>query len=141
MTLEELKEQLYKLSIEFVKDNNSMIGEYTYESLINDLHMSAQRRFIVGNLQLFEANNITIDNKEYIEAVFQFSPYYLNREPEMLYAGMKDLKWKLILENEKNKTADTHNKTIENLSRAYIEVSNYEQLQQIELNEFIGSLI
>lgn len=140
MTLEELKDQLYRISIEFVKENDSMIDAYSYETLINDLYMSAQRRHIIGDLQLFQANKIIINGNEYTEAVFQFSPNYLNRETEMLFTGMKDLKWKIILENEYDKEADAKAEIVEKLANAYIELIAYENTENISINNFIKSL-
>ena len=93
MEIDEIKKVLWTLSVEFVKENNTMMGRYTYQDLVGDIYMASRRRHIIGDLQLFEAN--AIDN--YTEAVFMFSPKYLNREVEMLSCGMRDIKWKLLL--------------------------------------------
>lgn len=149
MTVEELKKALYKISIGFVKNNNTMIGAYTYQTLISDLYLSALRRHIIGDLQLFETNIVKYDDYEIIEATFQFSPNYLNREPAMLYAGMRYLKWTLLL----NEYIDrTDNELLENdeegieeeiigcITNAQIEIVDCEDIEAIDYNEFIESL-
>jgi hypothetical protein len=101
MDIAEIKKVLWTLSIEFVKDNNTMMGRYTYQDLVGDIYMASRRRHIIGDLQLFEAN--AIDG--YTEAIFMFSPNYLNREDEMLFSGMGDIKWKLLLPDAEDRVS------------------------------------
>lgn len=93
MNMDEIKNLLWKASIEFVQQNNTMLGEFTYQDLVDDIHMAARRRHIIKDLQLFSSN---LENG-YTEAVFMFSPNFLNREHPMVFNGMGETKWKLVL--------------------------------------------
>jgi hypothetical protein len=149
MTNDELKEVLYKISIEFVKNNDTMMGGYTYDSLVSDVYMAAKRRHLIGDLQIFEANFIELGNSSWTEAVFQFSPNYLNRETDMLFQGMRDLKWKLILPDAINRL---DNKELENdykgiseeildkLAISTVEIIYYKEESEITQAKFIESL-
>ena len=55
MQIEGIKKILWMSSVKFVRDNNTMMIPYTYQSLIGDIFKSAKRRHIIGDLQLFEA--------------------------------------------------------------------------------------
>ena len=141
----EIKKVLWSLSIQFVKDNNTMLGTYTYEDLVSDIYKSARRRHIIGNLQLFEAN--AIDG--YTEAVFMFSPRYLNREIGMLYSGMGDIKWKLLLPDAVNREnhgdvkqdwKEIQEEIIEKITNSKIEIIYYKQEKEFDLNTFMSSI-
>ena len=145
MEIAEIKKVLWKLSVEFVKNNNTMLGTYTYEDLVGDIYKSARRRHIIGNLQLFEAN--TIDG--YIEAVFMFSPRYLNREIGMLYSGMGEIKWKLLLpeavnrDNHKGVNQDLkeiQEEIVEKITSSKIEIIYYKQEKEFDMNTFMSSI-
>ena len=149
MDIEDLKEVLYRMSIEFVKNNNTMLGAYTYQDLLSDLHMSALRRNIIGNLQLFEAKSKDYDGNQFVEAIFQFSPILLNNEVELVYNGMRDLKWKLILpeaiDRIGNKKLEMDSEgiateIIEQIARGQIEIMHYEELTAITKQEMIKML-
>ena len=43
MDIAEIKKVLWTLSIEFVKDNNTMMGRYTYQDLVGDVYMASRR--------------------------------------------------------------------------------------------------
>jgi len=149
MTNEELKDVLYKISVEFVKDNNTMIGVYTYDDLVNDMHMAARRRFMIADLQLFDADFIEIDGKKWTEAIFQFSPNYLNREINMLSKGMRDLKWKLLLPEAIDRVGNEeleydlksiNEEILEKLAISAVEIIYYKEEGEITQAEFIESL-
>ena len=150
MNIDELKEVLYKISVVFVRDNDTMIGSFNYGDLLSDLFSASYRRHIIDDLQLFETNLVVIDNKEFVEAIFQFSPNYLNREVEMLCAGMRDLKWKLVLpqaidrvgnkELEDDKTGIAK-EIIEKIASGFIEIIYYEEANPITKDAFVNSLI
>ena len=93
MDMNELSVILWQASIKFVKANNTMIGNYTYNDLVADIHMAARRRHVIGDLQLFDA----IRKEGYTEAVFMFSPNFLNRNANMVFNGMGGTKWILEL--------------------------------------------
>jgi len=145
MNIEDIKKALWNVSVEFVKNNNTMIGRYTYQELIDELLLAAKRRNICDDLQLFEFDV----NDEFYEATFQFSPNYLNREVSMLYAGMGDIKWKLILPkaieragNEKleNDLKDIRDEIIEKLTISTVEIIYFQKEQDFHINDFIKSL-
>lgn len=134
---------LYRLSIGFVKENNSMVGYFSYGDLLNDIYLSSLRRHIIGDLQIFGAE--LVDNET--EAIFQFSPVYLNREVEMLYAGVGELKWKLILPGssiEEGVTQDNleevESEIFDKLSRCRVEIINFEPTDEFNLRGFIISV-
>jgi hypothetical protein len=144
MNLDEIKEVLWKLSVEFVKDNNTMLGRYTYQDIVIEVFMAARRRNIIGDLQLFDA----IEKEETTEAVFMFSPNYLNREDEMLFGGMGEIKWKLILPKAVNrfdiKDADidweeVENEILEKISISKIDIINFVQEFELDIKDFISS--
>jgi hypothetical protein len=95
MTYDEFKDLLWRSSIAFVKENNTMLGKFTYRDLVDDLHMAARRRHIIGDLQLFR----TTSADGYTEALFMFSPDKLNDEEDMVFSGVGDTVWKLVLPN------------------------------------------
>ena len=145
MEIAEIKKVLWKLSVEFVKNNNTVLGTYTYEDLVGDIYKSARRRHIIGNLQLFEAN--TIDG--YIEAVFMFSPRYLNREIRMLYSGMGEIKWKLLLPDAVNREnhgdvkqdwKEIQEEIVEKITSSKIEIIYYKQEKEFDMNTFMSSI-
>ena len=149
MTNDELKEVLYKISVEFVKNNNTMIGAYAYEDLLAGIYMAASRRFVIHDLQIFEAKYINVDDQVWTEAVFQFSPNYLNREVEMLHAGMRDLKWKLILPDAINRVGNEElendykgisEEILDKLAISTVEIIYYKEESEITQAKFIESL-
>ena len=71
MKIEGIKKILWASSIKFVRDNNTMMGSYTHQSLIGDIFKSDKTRHIICDLQLFEA----VLNKGCNEAVFYESLY------------------------------------------------------------------
>lgn len=93
MEMNEIERGLWQLSIGYVKANSTVNGKFNYGSLIDDLYMASRRRNIIGDLQLFEV----FKSSGFTEAIFMFSPNYLNREDEMLFSGMGDIKWKVLL--------------------------------------------
>ena len=126
-----------------------MIGRYTYSNLVDDMYMSAKRRHLIGDLQLFEANFVELDGASWTEAVFQFSPNYLNREADMLFKGMRDLKWKLILPNAiervgneelENDDKGIGNEILEKLAVSSVEIIYYKEEGEITQAQFIKSL-
>ena len=143
MKTDEIAKVLWELSIEFVNNNNTMIGKYTYEDLIGELYMAARRRNIIGDLQLFEANAV----ENYTEAVFQFSPNYLNRETEMMSNGMENIKWKLLLlhpiEREEfidEDKEEIQNEIIEKIATSKVEIIHYEEAKEFDLNTLLNSI-
>ena len=145
MDIAEIKKVLWTLSIEFVKDNNTMIGRYTYQDLVGDIYMASRRRHIIGDLQLFEAN--AIDG--YTEAVFMFSPNYLNREDEMLFYGMGEIKWKLLLPDAIDRISyevankdwqEIEEEIIEKIATSKIEIINLNEENDFDLNTLISSI-
>jgi len=143
MKKDEIAKVLWELSIEFVNNNNTMIGKYTYEDLIGELYMAARRRNIIGDLQLFEANAV----ENYTEAVFQFSPNYLNRETEMMSNGMENIKWKLLLlhpiEREEfidEDKEEIQNEIIEKIATSKVEIIHYEEAKEFDLNTLLNSI-
>jgi len=145
MNLSEIEKVLWKLSVEFVKDNITSMYEYTYQDLVGDLYMASKRRHIIGDLQLFEAK--AIDGCT--EAVFMFSPNYLNREVEMLYCGMGEIKWKLILpdafdwesfEHLKKDWVKIEEEIIEKIADSKVKIIFYKEEQDYSLNNFISSI-
>jgi hypothetical protein len=142
--IDEIKKVLWKLSIEFLR-SNALLSEFTYEDLINELYMSSKRRHIIGDLQLFEV----YQNGDFIEATFQFSPNYLNREVYMLYAGMGEIKWKLLLSTAtvrvglKNITEDTlgiQEEIVHKISNSKIEIISFKSERVFSSEEFINSI-
>lgn len=145
MDIAEIKKVLWTLSIEFVKDNNTMMGRYTYQDLVDDIYMASRRRHIIGDLQLFEAN--AIDG--YTEAVFMFSPNYLNREDEMLFSGMGDIKWKLLLPDAEDRDScevanqdwkEIEEEIAEKLAISKVEIIYYKEERDFDLNTLISSI-
>jgi hypothetical protein len=149
MNTEELKEVLYKLSVEFVKDNNTMMGLFTYQGLIDDLYYTASFRGIIENLQLFEANNAIVNGDKHTQAIFQLAPNYLSKEPEFKSAGMRDLKWKLLLpeaidrvgnEDLFNDWKSINKEILDKLAISSVEIIYYKEESEITQAEFIESL-
>jgi len=145
MNIEEIKSILWIVSVEFVKKNNTMIGLFTYEDLVDEIYFAAKRRNICGDLQLFEFEN----KDEYCEAIFQFSPNYLNREPGMLYGGMGKIKWKLRLPKAiqrqeikelQNNYVGVEEEIIEKLAISTIEIIYFQKEQDFTIEEFKLSL-
>ena len=143
MDIEEIKKVLWQVSVEFVKNNNTMLGDYTYSDLISDIYMAARRRHIIGNLQLFVAESVN-DNTE---ATFMFSPAYLNQQPQMLFAGMGEIKWKLVLPAEISREDSTEydyeeieSEIVEKLANSKIEITHYEKEYDFIKEDFIQSL-
>lgn len=145
MNLDNIKRALWQVSVAFVKNNNTMMGRFTYEDLIDDLCMATRRRHIIGDLQLFEYSS-SHDN---IDAIFQFSPDYLNREVDMLFAGMGEMKWKLVLSKAINRTGDKvlendfagiEEEIIEKISSSYVEIIHFKQEQEFTIEDFVESL-
>ena len=145
MDIAEIKKVLWTLSIEFVKDNNTMMGGYTYQDLVEDVYMASRRRHIIGDLQLFEAN--TIDG--YTEAVFMFSPNYLNREVDMLFSGMGEIKWKLLLPDAIDRISykvanqdwkEIEEEIVEKIAISYVEIIYYKEERDFDLNTLISSI-
>ena len=145
MDIAEIKKVLWTLSIEFVKDNNTMMGRYTYQDLVGDVYMASRRRHIIGDLQLFEAN--AIDG--YTEAVFMFSPNYLNREVDMLFSGMGEIKWKLLLPDAEDRVScevanqdwkEIEEEIIEKIAISKVEIIYYKEERDFDLNTFISSI-
>jgi len=143
MDIEEIKKILWQISVEFVKKNNTMLGDYTYSDLISDIYMAARRRHIIGNLQLFVAESVN----ENTEATFMFSPAYLNRQPQMLFAGMGEIRWKLILPAEISREDSTEydyeeieSEIVEKLACSKIEITHYEREDEFTKEDFIQSL-
>jgi hypothetical protein len=145
MDIEAIKKELWKVSVEFVKNSNTMIGRYTYEDLVDDLYFAAKRRNICDDLQLFEFET----NDKNHQATFQFSPNYLNREVEMLYAGMGTIKWKLILpkaiqraegDETQSNFEGIEEEIIEKLAISTIQIIHFQKEQEFEILEFKKSL-
>ena len=145
MDIDEIKKVLWTLSIEFVKDNNTMMGRYTYQDLVGDIYRASRRRHIIGDLQLFEAN--TIDG--YTEAVFMFSPNYLNREVDMLFSGMGEIKWKLLLPDAVDRVScevanqdwkEIEEEIIEKIAISKVEIIYYKEERDFDLNTLISSI-
>ena len=145
MDIDEIKKVLWTLSIEFVKDNNTMMERYTYQDLVGDVYMASRRRHIIGDLQLFEANAID----DYTEAVFMFSPNYLNREVDMLFSGMGDIKWKLLLPDAIDRVSyevanqdwkEIEEEIVEKLSISKVEIIYYKEERDFDLNTLISSI-
>ncbi len=145
MDIAEIKKVLWTLSIEFVKDNNTMMGRYTYQDLVGDVYMASRRRHIIGDLQLFEANAID----DYTEAVFMFSPNYLNREVDMLFSGMGDIKWKLLLPDAIDRVSyevandnwkEIEGEIVEKIAISKVEIIYYKEERDFDLNTLISSI-
>jgi hypothetical protein len=145
MDIAEIKKVLWTLSIEFVKDNNTMMGRYTYQDLVGDVYMASRRRHIIGDLQLFEANAID----DYTEAVFMFSPNYLNREVDMLFSGMGDIKWKLLLPDAIDRVSyevsnenwkEIEEEIVEKIAISKVEIIYYKEERDFDLNTLISSI-
>ena len=145
MDIAEIKKVLWTLSIEFVKDNNTMMGRYTYQDLVGDVYMASRRRHIIGDLQLFEANAID----DYTEAVFMFSPNYLNREVDMLFSGMGDIKWKLLLPDAIDRVSyevanqgwkEIEEEIVEKIAISKLEIIHYKEERDFDLNTLISSI-
>jgi hypothetical protein len=145
MDIAEIKKVLWTLSIEFVKDNNTMMGRYTYQDLVGDVYMASRRRHIIGDLQLFEANAID----DYTEAVFMFSPNYLNREVDMLFSGMGDIKWKLLLPDATDRVSyevanqdwkEIEEEIVEKIAISKVEIIYYKEERDFDLNTLISSI-
>ena len=145
MDIAEIKKVLWTLSIEFVKDNNTMMGRYTYQDLVGDVYMASRRRHIIGDLQLFEANAID----DYTEAVFMFSPNYLNREVDMLFSGMGDIKWKLLLPDAEDRVSfevanqdwnEIEEEIVEKIAISKVEIIYYKEERDFDLNTLISSI-
>ena len=145
MDVKEIEKVLWNLSVEFLKNNNTMLDEFTYEDLISELHMSSKRRHIIGNLQIFEVST----NGNYTEAIFQFSPNYLNREVEMLYFGMGEIKWKLMLpvadsssevKNPEANKLDSQEEIIEKIMRSKVQIINFDPEINFSTASFIDSI-
>jgi len=145
MKIEGIKKILWASSIKFVRDNSTMMGSYTYQNLIGDIFMSARRRHIIGDLQLFEA----LFSDGCNEAVFQFSPNYLNREAEMLFSGMGTIKWKLILPEEVDRVGnqelesnfeDIQSEIVEKIAASRVEIMHYKEEMEFDADSFISSL-
>ena len=145
MDIDEIKKVLWTLSIEFVKDNNTMMGRYTYQDLVGDVYMASRRRHIIGDLQLFEAN--AIDG--YTEAEFMFSPNYLNREVDMLFSGMGDIKWKLLLPDAEDRVSfevanqdwnEIEEEIVEKIAISKVEIIYYKEERDFDLNTLISSI-
>jgi len=135
---------LKRLSEEFVVDNNTMLGKFTYEDLLTDIYSSALRRNVIGDLQIFEAEKTEFGT----EATFQFSPIYLNRRPDMLYAGIGKIKWKLILPDSELKEdvteyneSEVSEEIISKLSESRVEVIYFEPKDNFSLGDFVESLV
>ena len=144
MIFDDIKSVLWRLSVEFVKDNNTMIGKYTYDDIVSDVFMAARRRNIIGDLQLFDA----IETPEFMEAVFMFSPRYLNREDEMLFSGMGEIKWKLLLpkaidrseiKEEDQDWKEISNEIIDKISKSKVEIIHFEPKNELDIKHFISS--
>jgi len=140
----QIEKVLWFQSIEFVKANNTMIGCYTYQDLVADIRMAAKRRHIIGDIQLFEAT----EKEGYTEAVFMFSPNYLNREDEMLFCGMGSIKWKLLLLDATDRVGcepgnedwkEIQDEIIEKLAASKVEIIHYEEEDDFEFESFIKS--
>jgi hypothetical protein len=146
MNIDEMKTVLWQLSINFIKSNNTMMGSYTYQDLIDDIYMASLRRHIIGDLQLFEANDVD----GYTEAVFMFSPNYLNREDEMLFSGMGDIKWKILLPDSNENTesvdrnqisSDFEEEIVEKISCSRVEILYFKKERDINLKSFKESFL
>jgi len=107
--------------------------------------MASRRRHIIGDLQLFEAN--AIDG--YTEAVFMFSPNYLNREDEMLFYGMGEIRWKLLLPDAIDRISyevankdwqEIEEEIIEKIATSKIEIINFNEENDFDLNTLISSI-
>ena len=112
---------------------------------MGDIFKSAKRRHIIGDLQLFEA----LFSDGYNEAVFQFSPNYLNREAEMLFSGMGTIKWKLILPEEVDRVGnqalesnfeDIQSEIVEKIAASRVEIMHYKEEMEFDADSFISSL-
>ena len=145
MDTNEIKKLLRNLSVKFVYENNTVLDRYTYEDLLGEIYMASRRRHIIGDLQLFEANGI----EGYTEAVFMFSPNYLNREIEMMSCGMDDLRWKLLLPDaveRENIDCDDYDweeiekEIIEKITNSKVEIINYNEVSKFSLNTFKESI-
>ena len=145
MKIEGIKKILWMSSVKFVRDNNTMMIPYTYQSLMGDIFKSAKRRHIIGDLQLFEA----LFSDGCNEAVFQFSPNYLNRETEMLFSGMGTIKWKLILPEEVDRVGnqelesnfeDIQSEIVEKIAASRVEIMHYKEEMEFDADSFISSL-
>jgi hypothetical protein len=145
MKIEGIKKILWMSSVKFVRDNNTMMIPYTYQSLMGDIFKSAKRRHIIGDLQLFEA----LFSDGCNEAVFQFSPNYLNREAEMLFSGMGTIKWKLILPEEVDRVGnqalesnfeDIQSEIVEKIAASRVEIMHYKEEMEFDADSFISSL-
>lgn len=145
MNIDEIKKILWNLSVEYVYESNTMIGEYTYEDLLGEISMASRRRHIIDDLQLFEVN----ETEDYSEAVFMFSPDYLNRESEMMSCGMDTIKWKLLLPNAINREdinyddydwEEIKKEIIEKITNSKVEIINYNQSSEFSFNTFKNSI-
>ena len=141
---EKVEDVLYRLSIEFVRENNSMLGEFTYDDLLSDIHLSALRRNFIGDLQIFSAEYTNYG----WEATFQFSPVYLNRRVDMLYAGVGEMKWKIILPDSTIKTgvtnenkADVDEEILSKSAEGRVEIIHFEPGDNFNLDEFAESFL
>ena len=145
MNLDNIKRVLWQASVAFVRNNNTMLGSFTYEDLIDDIYFAQRRRNIIGDLQLFEFES----NDDSVEAIFQFSPNYLNREEEMLFNGMGEIKWKLVLQKPVIRTGGKvlvndvqgiEEEIIEKISSSYVEIIHFKQENEFTIEEFVESL-
>ena len=145
MDLDNIKRALWQVSVAFVRNNNTMLGSFTYEDLIADICFAQRRRNIIGDLQLFEY----VSNDDSVEAIFQFSPNYLNREVDMLFNGMGEIKWKLVLQQPVIRTGEIElqndvqgieKEIIEKISNSYVEIIYFKQEYEFTIEEFVESL-
>ncbi len=145
MEMNGFKRVLWELSIEYFKANNTVTCKFNYGSLIEDLYTASRRRNIIGDLQLFEV----FKSSGFTEAIFMFSPNYLNRKDEMLFSGMGDIKWKLLLpivsgepevDDDTRDTAEIADDIAEKLAHSSVEILHQKLASDFDLDTFKKSL-
>ena len=146
--LAELRKRcLWYLGLRFVLANNDLL-KVRLQDLQSDLYFAAAYRRIIDPLQIARYRTFHHNGEEVVACDFHFSPGYLDSNPALCFAGLRDIEWRFLMPKATSeKGLELHfdegmyrRERTHALTRSWVEIIWLDERQRIDWQAVVESL-